>query len=74
MAERIVGQGSFGIVFQVSCNNLWLRYVLFGSYLLFLELVIDLFYIIHLVCARKYCTAALMCKSCAAANLISIFL
>lgn len=22
MAERIVGQGSFGIVFQVSCNNL----------------------------------------------------
>jgi hypothetical protein len=28
MAERIVGQGSFGIVFQVSCNNLWLRYVI----------------------------------------------
>jgi hypothetical protein len=33
MAERIVGQGSFGIVFQVSCNNLWWRYVLFGNYL-----------------------------------------
>jgi hypothetical protein len=29
MAERIVGQGSFGIVFQVSCN-FWMRYILLG--------------------------------------------
>jgi hypothetical protein len=24
---RIVGQGSFGIVFQVICNNLWLTLI-----------------------------------------------
>jgi hypothetical protein len=33
MAERIVGQGSFGIVFQVSCNNFSLTLVLLGSQL-----------------------------------------
>ena len=31
MAERIVGQGSFGIVFQVSCNNLRLVYYLLAA-------------------------------------------
>ena len=32
MAERIVGQGSFGIVFQVR-RNFWLRNILLGCYL-----------------------------------------